>query len=465
MLTVLTTLCAAAAAGEAAAVPVRGPGAVPVRVPEADTPRPYAFSEDAGTVAGADGTTEAVRLEAGSEYRSAIKKDGKLYYRLDLDGTSNAYVSATAVPRAGTEVTSADGIKVSVQNADGSTCSSEAAHIGPTQSPHPVAAWASREIGHNTYACQEAGTYYLVVERSSTPSSPSGTWDLELDYVSEPPLRTGGSTTAPETWDSASPEVLQGDATSRAGGAGFGEAAALGQGVWKAGIEPGQTLFYKVPVDWGQQLYTTAELGGSGSGNGYVGTALAMALYNPVRGHVDDVGSGYDGSQRAASLPALPPVDYGNRFSINGRTSGMRFAGAYYLVVHLSERVAEKFGEGPFGLTLRVRVSGDAEDGPAYAGGTEPRGAFEVTAEERAEAEQGATGDTARAPAGGAAGSAGDGGGGTGGSDEATGQGDPAMKVVAVAGIGSGTVLVLTLWVWRAVARRRVRSVRTTAGH
>lgn len=190
--------------------------------------------------------------------------------------------------------------------------------------------------------------------------------------MSEPRLQQAGSTSAPEVWNSASPEALLGDARPSKGGTGFATAGALGQGVWKDGIGPGQTLFYKVPVDWGQQFYATAELGSSTGGDGFVGTALVMSLYNPVRGFVDDVGSGYDGSQRSAALNPLPPVEYDNRYALSDRISGMRFAGSYYLVVHLAAQVAERFGDGPFGLTLRVRVDGAAQAARRTRGGPYP---------------------------------------------------------------------------------------------
>ncbi|MFF1447647.1 hypothetical protein ACFVYF_05760 [Streptomyces sp. NPDC058274] len=459
VVTVAAALCTAGAASTAAAAPGSEQGSRTGAVPRgttlgqrswaSSTPDPYAFAKDAKTVEGADGTTDAVRLEPGGTYRSSIKKDGKLYYRLELDATSSAYVSATAVPRLGTTVSSADGVKVTVQDADGSTCSAESAHLGPTQSPHPVTAWAAREIGSRSkYACQEAGTYYAVVERSGPPGSAPDDWDLELDYASEPRLREAGSTAAPDTWNSAPPDTLLGDAGRRTGGMGFSTAVALRQGVWQTGIRAGQTLFYRVPVDWGQQLYATAELGSSPGGDGYVGTALSVSLYNPAHGHVDDVGCGYDGSQRSAVLRPLPPVQYDNRYAITDRVSAMRFAGSYYLVVHLGAQVAEKFGDGPLGLTLRVRVNGTAEAGPAYAGQSQPRGAFDVSAQDRAEADAGTAGS----------GRAGGGDGGGGGGDsraDGSGGGDRMMKLVAAAGIGSGCVLVLTLALWRVVARRR----------
>ncbi|MFE2137969.1 hypothetical protein ACFW9X_33130, partial [Streptomyces sp. NPDC059466] len=435
-----TALCATAAlTGRAsAASPLAASG----------TPKPYAYAEGDTTVEGTTSTTNAARLESGRTYRSSIGQGGKLYYRLALDATSDAYVSATAVPRPGATVSYADGVKVSVQDDNSRRCSSSAAHFGASESPHPVAAWASREIGPTKYSCQAAGTYYVVVERvdtsgsSATASLSPGDWDLELGYVSEPALKKAGSTKAPEVWNSASPDALQGDARPRAGGAGFATAAVLGKGVWKDGISPGQTLFYKVPVDWGQQFYAGVELGSSTGGDGFVGTALVVSLYNPVRGFVDDVGCGYDGSQRAAALDPLPPVAYDNRYALNDRAGGMRFAGSYYLAVHLAAQVADKFGDGPFGLTLRVRVEGAAHAGPAYAGRADPRDVFDAAAGAPAEA----SGGTAAAGAGGPGDRAGSGDGG-----------DPHMKAVAAGGLGTGTALLVALAVWTAVARRRAR--------
>ncbi|WP_393080654.1 hypothetical protein [Streptomyces sp. LN704] len=440
----LGALALGAALCATAALTGRASAASPVT--ESGTPKPYAYAEDDTTVEGAASTTNAARLEPGRTYRSSIGEGGKLYYRLALDARSDAYVSATAVPGPGTAVSYADGVKVSVQDDDSRRCSSSAAaHFGASESPRPLAAWASREIGPTKYSCQTAGTYYMVVERVDTAGSSAsaslspGDWDLELAYVSEPALKKAGSTKAPQVWNSASPEALQADARTRAGGAGFATAAALGKGVWKDGIRPGQTLFYKVPVDWGQQFYAGAELGSSTGGDGFLGTALVVSLYNPVRGFVDDVGCGYDGSRRAAVLDPLPPVAYENRYALNDRTSSMRFAGSYYLAVHLAAQVADKFGDGPFGLTLRLRVEGAARPGPAYAGRADPRDVFDAAAGAPAEVAGGTTagaGDRAV------------------GSASAT---DPHMKMVAAGGLGTGTALLLVLAVWTAVARRRAR--------
>lgn len=447
----------------------------------ADAPTPYSYAEDATTVEGATSSTGAVRLAAGKTYRSSIGPGGKLYYRLDLGAAANAYVSATAVPEAGSAVGSADGVRVSLQDADAHRCSYETARFGPTRSGHPVTAWASREVGSDEYMCQGAGVYYVVVERvgSATGTGPgtstgsvsgsvtgspakgaSEKWGLELGFVSEPAVTKGGSTSAPQSWNSASPEAVSGDPEPRRGGSGFATASPLAQGVWQdeVGIRAGETLFYKVPVGWGQQLHAIAELGSTTEGDGYVGNAFVMSLYNPVRGLVDDRTANYGGEQRSVGLDPLPPIAYENRFSLDGEVGGMRFAGWYYLALHLGTSVAERFGDGPVGLTLRVRLEGEAGAGPGYLGATEPRGVFEVTEGDREAAEDGTTGDTLEGDAeeGGDEGAAGSSGEGE-DSGNSSGNGDQrlAMTVVAAGGIGTGSLLVLGLLVWALVARRR----------
>ncbi|MGJ5805628.1 hypothetical protein ACSCB1_42040 [Streptomyces europaeiscabiei] len=453
----------------------------------------YAYAEDARTVEGATSSTGALRLEAGKTYRSSIGPGGKLYYRLDLGAAAHAYVSATAVPGAGAAVASADGVRVSLQDADAHRCSYETARFGPTRSAHPVTAWASREIGSDEYMCQEAGAYYVVVERvgsaagtgtgtsagsatgsvSGSPSEGSSEeWGLEIGFASESAVTTGGSTSAPESWNSAPPEGLSGDPELRRGGSGFATASPVTQGVWqdKAGIGAGETLFYRVPVGWGQQLYATAELGSTTEGDGYVGNAFVMSLYNPVRGFVDDRTANYGGEQKSTALEPLPPVAYENRFSPDDEVSGMRFAGWYYLALHLGTSVADRYGEEPLGLTLRVRLEGKAGAGPRYLGASEPSGVFEVTAEDQEAAESGTTGDTLDGAGDSGGGEDAETSGGGEGSGTSSGTGDRrlAMTVVAAGGIGTGSLLVFGLVVWTLVARRRApvgaQEERTKAG-
>ncbi|WP_078606434.1 hypothetical protein [Streptomyces violaceorubidus] len=386
----------------------------------------YGFAGDALRIAGARATEGAEPLEAGSTYRSSLPRNGVLYYRLELDDASDAYVSVTAVPGADGEVTAVDGIRVFVQDADGGSCSVQSATFGAARSPRPVTAWGMREIDPGAHRCQEPGTYYVGVERTRPQDSPPDDWELELTAATEPRPRETGPTRAPETWDSASPEPLSGAPQRRAGGNGFAHATLVGQGVWRDEIRPGETLYYKVPVDWGRQVYATAELAGSADASGYATGALRLALHNPVRGKVDDAAKGYTGRRTTVGLAPLAPVAYPNRYATAGQVGALRFAGEYYVVVHLAAQVADDFGQGPFGLTLRLRLGGTAGSGPDYAGESRPKGLFEVSARDRA-----------AAPV------------------TAAAHDDLAMKAVAVGGIGTGSLLLLALAVWTVVARRR----------
>jgi hypothetical protein len=192
-----------------------------------------------------------------------------------------------------------------------------------------------------------------------------------------------------------------------------------------------------------------------------VGNALVMSLYNPVRGFVDDATTGYDGRQRTVDLEPLPPVRYDNRFALDDEMSAVRFAGWYYLAVHLGAPLADRFGDGPLGLTLRVRVAGSAAEGPGYLGTSDPSGVFEITDEDQEAAESGSVGGgTASGTTGGS-----DGGEESGtaeplGNAQGIGADDTAMKVVAVGGIGTGSLLLLGLGVWTVVARRGARAGR-----
>ncbi|OEJ26012.1 hypothetical protein AR457_17635 [Streptomyces agglomeratus] len=400
--------------------------AVPTQARAAGEPAPYAYEPSAKPAGGTATNTDARRLEPGGTYRDSIKPGGKLFYRLELDATSNAYVSAMAVPKPGTKVGYADELKVTLQDRDGSSCSYNTARFGSAEFARPIGAYAHRTVEKDRSSCQDANTYYALIERTSAASSSSEPWELEIRHQTEPGVGAGGATEAPEDWPSSSPAPPAGEARDRRGGTSFYSATGLKDGEWRDRIKPGETLFYKVPVDWGQQLFASADLG-STAGDGYVSNALTMALYNPARGLVDSATDvSYDGKQKSSAFDPLPPVAYENRFDSSEDVNGMRFAGWYYLRVSLSPEVAKEFGPKALGLSLRLNVENDKKGAPAYKGAA---GDFQVTGQDLSAAEDGLSTPTAAR--------------------------SDTMRLVAAAGIGAGTVLVLGLAVWTLVARRR----------
>ncbi|MEV4333915.1 hypothetical protein AB0K02_25855 [Streptomyces sp. NPDC049597] len=403
--------------------------ALPGQAWAAGEPSPYTFDDEAKPVQGTPVNSNGPELTAGSTYKDSIKPGEKRYYRIDLDAASNAYVSAVAVPKLGTKVAYADKLEVSIEDRSGSECSDGEATFGSATYARPVADYATRRIEEDGTSCQEAGAYYVLLERTSEATSTPEPWDVEIRFLTEPGLKKAAPTEARENWPSASPAVPGGGPQKRAGGTGFHDATSLEQGEWQDEIAPGRTLFYRVPVDWGQQLFVSADIGNSPSGDAResVGNAMTVALHNPARGLVDEDSSVYyDGKQKSMALDPLPPVAYENRYDSDTSAAAMRFAGWYYLSVTLSPEMAEAFGENPLQLTLRVNVTGQPSTGPAYDG---PAGDFQVTEDDLAAAGSGKNADAA----------------------EKSGT----MAVVAAAGIGAGTVLVVGLVVWTLLARRR----------
>ncbi len=328
------------------------------------------------------------------------------------------------MPGPGTKVAYADELKVTLQDRDGNSCSYNTARFGSAEFARPIGTYAHRTVEEDA-SCQAADTYYVLVERTGADTSSSEPWELEIRHLTEPRVKAGGATAAPENWPSGSPAPPGGGPRERRGGTSFFSAPGLEQGEWQDRIKPGETLFYKVPVDWGQQLFASADLG-SAAGEGYVSNALTMTLYNPARGLVDSATDvSYDGKQKSSVLDPLPPVAYENRFDSSDSVNGMRFAGWYYLRVSLSPEVEKEFGPQALGLSLRLNVEdGRGEGAPAYEG---PAGDFQVTDEDLSAAESGQSTSAAERSA--------------------------TMRLIGVSGIGTGTVLVLGLGVWTLVGR------------
>ncbi len=418
-----TTLAAAAAMCAVAAGPgtahAAGPGDLP----------PYRTAPDAKPVKGAASSAEGPGLDPGGIYTDSIKPGEERYYTVDLDAKSNAFVSAVAAPGPAAKVAFGDGVDIVLMSTGGDECSgADDADFGSEQA-RPIADYASRRIMEDG-DCQQAGPYIVKVVRSSEKTSGAEAWPVELAFMREPGLGSGASATAPPTaWNSASPAPASGTPQTREGGTGFNDARALGDGVWKDALAPGQTRFYRVPLDWGQQLTVNAELANARmtKDSGFASPALTTALYNTARGPALSETTSYDGKQAAHGLGPTAPVAYNNRFSDDSAARPMRFSGWYYLAVTLDKKVGE-FTTGTVPLTLRVNIGGKAVQGPDYDGDAAAAG-FGLTGADRDAAEKGHT------------------------AAEAVESGT--MQVVAAAGIGTGTVLVLGLGVWTMLARRR----------
>ncbi|QDY78801.1 hypothetical protein [Streptomyces qinzhouensis] len=366
------------------------PAALPVPA-AADTPadrsarssEAYEPARDARPVTGAT-TGEGPLLPPGT-YTDSIAAGERKTYRIRLDGTSNAYVSAVLAPPPGTRVGASEGIRISLKSPVGVLCSDSTDITFDGSVARPVADYATRRIGPGR-ECQKAGVYEYTVEGigTGTAGEESGAWDrpTELRFMLEPGLRNGESIPAPVgSYPTDSSALPSGTARTATGGSGFNDAPATGHGVWQDELAPGETRFYRIPVDWGQQLVLGAALAGRGSGDG-----LRMTVFNPARGFVQSADAARPG--RALSL-ATAPVAFGNRTSGRNEIGAMRFSGWHF--VRLTRDGDDGGGgTGAARMTLRVAVTGEARPAPPYAGDPVAAG-FGVTAADRGDARTGLT--------------------------------------------------------------------------
>ncbi|MEK8171693.1 hypothetical protein NKH77_26830 [Streptomyces sp. M19] len=130
----------------------------------------------------------------------------------------------------------------------------------------------------------------------------------------------------------------------RFGGTSFNDANRLSTGAWQDEIRPGETRFYKVPVDWGQQVFAAAELpSAAGKSGGAVGEALGVRVYNPPAVWCGTVPSWRTGKKTSAEV-GTAPVAYGNRYEkADASVRAASFTGWYYLAVTLHSKTAPYF--------------------------------------------------------------------------------------------------------------------------
>lgn len=412
---------------------------------ESPGPQPYLPHADAEPVEGSASTADAPLIEAGAFYTDELEPDDELYYRVVLDDLSDYYLSAVAAPESGVKVAGNDGISLRLQTTGGDSC-------GPTRdrsfqsddSARPIAISEWRPIDPDGN-CQSADTYLLRLTRTSDGTSSPAAWPVELRVMAEPAV-TGGETAAPppRLWaDPDDPPALpSGEATAVEGGTSFNDAQPIDEGVWRDAIAPGATHFYRVPVDWHQQLVVSTEFSNArtveDSGTAFSG--VLMEVYTPYRSPaLERQNATYDGEPR--KLEALiPPVSYDHRKAADDRyAERARVAGWHYIAVHLSTEVGGFLDQDTVPVTLRVGLAGEASSGPEYDGDIGAAG-FGVSEEQRQQAQDGKSDETL--------------------AEEERGN----RQLVGFAGIGAGVALLLVLGVWQLTAHRRAKGQGASSG-
>ncbi|WP_234356741.1 hypothetical protein [Streptomyces sp. NBRC 110028] len=430
-LTAVTALCAVATM------------AVQIPVAAADSPAGAREYRVQGTpVQGSGSGAGAPSLRPGRTYADSLGPGEKRFYGVDLDAKSTAYVSAVAAPRPGAGVVSyRDGVTVTLKNPAGGVCGTVPRRIETKGVAYPLADYVTRQTGSGSVAsCRTAGRYLVTVERQAGSADPDS-WPLELRLMVEPPVKGGSTGPAPEgSWHTKPPQPPSGGPRPRQGGQGFSDAPLVSTGVWRDDFEPGETHFYRVPVDWGQQISAIAELPADAAdkSTGPLGQAVAMRAYNPARGLAKRGTALAQESERPRTEVSTAPAAYGNRYAKSDYSvRAMSLTGGYYLAVTVNPPNVEPHLDGTVPMTLRVRVAGQARGGPAYDGNAVKAG-FGLTDAEKREARKAASPlqpePMGRRP---------------GAEDRDT------LQAVAYTSFGTGSLLLIGLGAWILTARRR----------
>lgn len=384
---------------------------------------------------------DAATLSSSSgQYLDTIGAGEKRWYAVRMDRASTAGFAATVVPKPGSAVDELDGLATEVTAPESSSgCESSTEHFGQDEGGVPLVSGVSRIPGStgSDGTCDEgAGRYLLSVERLSGQGPDGGRWPLELTYKVEKPLKKGitPAQSEPEFGEGdADAKLPQGPAKKVRGGTGFNDATEIGKGVWRDKMLPSQTLWYRVPVGWGQQLRYDVEFSNEPTADEF-DSEFAFSrtdTYTPSRQPLTN-GLGelptratYNGDPGKISGGAVP-VSWTNRWENNPYVIPVHRDGDYYIAVTLGAN-ASRIAENPdVGITLRLDVKGQAKAGPQH---------------------------NAPAAKGGTGGQASDGKGSRADSAAADGAGWSRLTVAAVAG-GVGVLLLAGLAVWFVRARR-----------
>ncbi|WP_405807358.1 VWA domain-containing protein [Streptomyces sp. NBC_00210] len=311
------------------------------------------------------------------QYLDTIGPGERRYYAVDLDAETTVQFSATAVPQAGAAVDTLDALRTRIAYGTDSSCGTSTEHFFQKEGATPLTSAVARipsEKGMSS--CDKAGRYWLVVERESKKGSDAARWPLELTYGSEKPLPKGvtPAQSQPEYGHvGKAAQLPTGDPRDVAGGTGFNDAREIGQGVWRDKVLPSQTLWYRVPVGWGQQLRYDVEFAneptvdGASSVWSYGATQVFTPGRAPVGGGTAEFSpqSIYNGRPMALKMGTVP-VAWTNRHESHPNVVPVHTKGGFYIAVTLGAKAAEIAENPRIGVVLRVAVLGDELSGPQH---------------------------------------------------------------------------------------------------
>lgn len=324
--------------------------------------RPFAFS---GTpVTGTLAPEGAPALEAGEQYLDKVGEAGQpVHYSIErqIPG-STLSVGATARPNA-----PRGQMQVTITAPDGTECSRSFATSHEMTITQGIVTSGANSYNEGVPACQQADSLLVTVEETSFSDDITDS-PLEIVAAEEPPAENIASLppAAEDPGEATAWKPGAGKAGAVAGTA-FADAPLIEPGDYKGALLPGEIQFFKVDVDWGQQLqaqfHTDTPNATLADALGQV-TGANVLLYGPDRADIADTRFLVDDTEPTTEPAQAAQVRYRNREQSGTEIAAASRAGEYYVGVSLDEKDGPSFLV-PF--TLSVKTAGTTQGAPVYA--------------------------------------------------------------------------------------------------
>lgn len=332
-------------------------------------------------------------LTAG-QYVDSLAVAQRTYYAVDLAQGVTPYLSATLVRPPGKVPSGTyDNLVVELLGPDGTKCGDSSQ--GVSQSNGGTAAttvavpgmvgskWSGSYSSASAFGgsgtCGLPGRYTVSVERDEN-SRGQGPLPVELRFLLEPPVANPADlppAVAPVPPALPAP-MLSTPLTPVSGGGSFSTAAELAPGSWVDEIRPGETLYYRVPVGWGQRFTFLAQVPPAQAdlARSLPTAPLTALVAGPARTTLDLQPGAEESAYYSARYDAdgaslsgsTPPVVFRNREVSDSQLRPYSLAGDHYLVVQLG--AVDSNADAAVPLRLAVEVTGGVQGEPSYGKAT-----------------------------------------------------------------------------------------------
>ncbi|WP_406229660.1 vWA domain-containing protein [Nocardia sp. NBC_01009] len=324
-------------------------------------------------------TYDTAPVATPGQYLDTIGQKEKRYWSVEVPAGATAYFSGTvSFPRL-PNISSTDDIntlQMHVYGRDGRDCNAFESEM-TTSSSDGVALTvaqafdgATKERKDDTSAdkCKGGGRYYFALTWDHVSNGVPERLPIELLVGIEPAATDPGPVAVRPATTFTEPT---GARTAATGGGSFNVAAELpASGTYTDTVRPGEFVFYRVRLNWGQGLAYRVRFGATGNHQSENFSNITTTLYSPIRERIDNDTMVYTGSDQVlpSNDPAMAtvPIRYNNRNADDHDIRTQAVAGWYYIAVKLGSTSADR-GSTPVPIRLDLTVSGAQEGGPKYS--------------------------------------------------------------------------------------------------